>query len=57
MVTYTVLSTAKTTAVQSGSHYKILYIPLKKMCTLFPGAVIFAVVCIMAFWSITPTQC
>lgn len=57
MMTYTVLSTAKITAVQSDSHYKILHIPLKRTCTLFPGAVIFAVVCIMAFWSITPTQC
>lgn len=52
-----VLSTAKITAVQSGFHYKILHIPLKRTCTLFPGAVIFVAVCIMAFWSITPTQC
>lgn len=57
MMACIVLSTAKITAVQSGFHYKILHIPLKRTCTLFPGAVIFVTVCIMAFWSITPTQC
>lgn len=30
-------STGKITAIQNGSHYNILHVPLKRTCKLFPG--------------------